>query len=162
MAIRDLVSWRKNVPVRREASESPLLSLQQEVNQLFDRFFSGSPFEPFDWPGSLGSFRPRVDVSETDSEMTVSVELPGVEEEDIDVSVNDHVLTISGERHEEKEDRDRDWYRREQAYGSFYRAIPLPGVEADKVSASFKRGVLTVTLPKSEASRRKRISVRAA
>lgn len=152
------------MPVRRVSTvESPLLSLQQEINQIFDRFFAGSPFEPFDWPSTLASFRPRVDVSETDTEMVVSAELPGVDEKDIDVSINDHVLTISGERHEEKEDSDRDWYRREQAYGSFHRSIALPAeIDVDKVSASFKRGVLTVTLPKAESSRRKRIEVRAA
>lgn len=159
MNIRDLVPWRRNIPVRREV-ESPVSSLQHEMNQLFDRFFEGFPFEPFDWSGGFASFRPRIDVSETDTEVTVSAELPGVDEDDIDVSVRGDALTISGERREEKEEHDRDYYRREQLYGNFQRTIPLPnGIDTDHVSAAFKRGVLTVHLPKTEAARRKKITV---
>ena len=164
MAIKDLVPWRKSVPVRRETvDDSPLLSLHQEVDQLFEHFFGGSPFEPFARLSTLAGFSPRVNVSENDVEMTVSAELPGVDEKDIDVAINERVLTISGERHEEKEDTDRDWYRREQSYGSFRRSIALPAeVDVDHVSAAFKHGVLTVSLPKAESSRRKRIAVQAA
>ncbi|HEY8514639.1 MAG TPA: Hsp20/alpha crystallin family protein [Candidatus Binatia bacterium] len=165
MAIRDLVHWRpgrKNVPVRRDV-DSPFAALQRDINELFERFFDGFGLEPFDWTHDLGSFRPRLDVSETDTEIQVSAELPGVDEKDIEVSLSDDVLTIKGERREEKEEKEKDYYRREQSYGSFHRSIPLPrGIDPDKVQASFKRGVLTVTLPKTAASQRKKIAVNAA
>ncbi|MEW6269802.1 MAG: Hsp20/alpha crystallin family protein [Thermodesulfobacteriota bacterium] len=165
MAIKDLVSWRpgrKSVPVRRDV-ESPFAALQRDMNELFDRFFDGFGLEPLDWTHDLGTFRPRLDVSETDTEIRVSAELPGVDEKDVEVSLSDDVLTIKGERREEHEETEKDWYRREQSYGSFHRSIPLPhGIEADKVEASFKRGVLTVTLPKTASARRKKITVAAA
>jgi HSP20 family protein len=165
MAIKDLVQWRpgrKSVPVRRDG-ESPFTALQRDMNELFDRFFEGFCLEPFDWTHDLASFRPRLDVSETDDEIQVSAELPGVDENDVEVSLSDDVLTIKGERRDEHEEKHKDWYRREQSYGFFHRAIPLPrGIDADKVHAEFKRGILTVTLPKTASAQRKKISVAAA
>jgi HSP20 family protein len=162
MAIRDLVPWRKSIPVRREHGETTVLPFP-DVNRLFDRFFDAAFHgEPFDWTDGLGGF-PRVDVSEDDTEVVVSAELPGVEESEVEVSVRDDALTIAGERRDESEHRDRDFYRREQYYGSFQRTIPLPrGIDPDRVEATFKRGVLTVTMPKTEAARRRKISIRAA
>jgi len=168
MAITDLIPWKrdgeKNVPVKREDSD-PVYSLQRNMNRLFDNFFDNfslASFEPFG--KSFDAFNPTVDVSETDKEIKVAAELPGLDENDIEVSLARNVLTISGEKKEEKEDRGKNYYRMERSYGSFRRTVPLPvEVESDKVEAKFKKGVLTVTLPKTAAAQKqaKRITVKA-
>ena len=104
-----------------------------------------------------------MDVAETDKEMKVTAELPGIEEKDIDVSFTGDALTIKGEKKQETEKKDKDYTTRECSYGSFQRVIPLScEIVADKVNATFEKGVLTVTLPKSEAAAasRKKISVK--
>jgi HSP20 family protein len=89
-------------------------------------------------------------VSETDKEIKVSAELPGMDDKDIDVSLTRDALTIKGEKKEEKEDKGKDYYKMERSYGSFTRSIPLPvEVDTDKVQATFKKGVLEITLPKT-------------
>ena len=170
MPITDLIPWRKKQPVRQEEERSlqreehPFLTLQQEMNRLFDDFFGGRVLEPF---GALGEgwdvFSPQVDVVETDKEIRVSAELPGLDDKDVEVSLSRDVLTISGEKKQEKREKGRDYYRAERSYGSFRRSIPLPAeVDADKVDAVFNKGVLTITLPKkAEAAGRKRITVKA-
>lgn len=169
MAITDLIPWprgEKKVPVKREEQE-PVAQLQRHINNLFDDFFDGfenfglTPFEAFG--ESLQAFSPRIDLSESEQDFTVSAELPGLDKNDIEVSLAHNMLTISGEKKEEKEDKGKNYYRMERFYGSFQRRIPLPTeVEADKVNATFKKGVLTVTLPKTaEAQRqRKKIAVK--
>ena len=166
MAITDLIPWKrdeKNVPVKRAESE-PFYSLQRNMNRLFDDFYSNfgvTSFEPFG--ESFGAFSPSVDVTENDREITITAELPGLDENDIEVSLTHNVLTVSGEKKEEKEDKGKNFYRMERSYGSFQRSIPLPvEVESDKVAAKFKKGVLTVTLPKTvEAQKQtKRIPVK--
>jgi HSP20 family protein len=122
------------------------------MNRLFDDFFGGfslSPWAPLE-RGVPQVFTPRVDVSETDTEIKVSAELPGMEEKDIDVSLTRDTLTIKGEKKEESEEKGKDYYRMERSYGSFTRSIPLPvEVNTDKVEATFKKGVLDITLPKT-------------
>ena len=138
-----LLPWR-----RREMEDRPMGSLQQAMNELFDNFdFGPSMFgERSTW-----DFAPRLDVSETDKEYVVSAELPGVAEKNVHVTVNDDMLTIKGEKNEEREETKRDYFRQERAYGSFCRTIPLPRtVEQDRVVATFKEGVLTVELPKAK------------
>jgi len=147
MAITDLVPWKrgaKNVLVRRE-EEVPFYSLEREVNRLFDDFFgSGFGLTPFN-----GGFNPQVDMTENDQEIKVAAELPGLTEKDVEVSLANDMLTISGEKKAEKEDKGENYYRLERSYGSFQRTIPLPTeIEADKVDATFKNGVLQITLPK--------------
>ena len=168
MNIKTLVPWnwgRKNVPIRRDEDHS-VYSLQQTMNRAFENFFEGFSLSPF---GSLedrmGSFAPRVDISESDKEFQVTAELPGMNEKDLDVSLANNVLTLKGEKKEEKEDKRKDYCRMERSYGMFSRTIPLPeGVDLEKVEASFRKGVLTVTLPKTvEAQKeRKRIPITAA
>jgi HSP20 family protein len=132
--------------------EHPFGSFQREMNRLFDNFFGGfslSPWTPLE-RGVTQAFTPRVDLSETNKEIRVSAELPGMEEKDIDVSLTRDTLTIEGEKKEEKEEKDKDYYRMERSYGSFTRSIPLPvEVDTDKVQATFKKGVLEITLPKT-------------
>lgn len=163
MTMRHLVPWslrKKNVPVRRD-EENPFTVFQREMNDLFDNFFGGFDLRPFE--SVTGAFSPRVDVSEGEKEVTLTAELPGMEEKDIDVSINGDSLTIKGEKKDERENKERDHYLFERSYGSFSRTIPLSvDVDKDKVEASFRKGVLTVTLPKTAkaAQEKKKISVR--
>lgn len=147
----------KQMEVRREW-DLPFVSLQREMNRLFDNFFGGSNLSP--WASFEGGtsqvFTPRVDMSETEKEIKVSVELPGLDENDIDVALTRDTLTIKGEKKEELEEKGTDYYRMERSYGSFTRSIPLPvDVNTDKVEATFKKGILYVTLPKTVSAMEK-------
>jgi HSP20 family protein len=147
--IKDIILFgKRNVPVRREEYE-PFSLFRHEMNRLFDDFFrTGLDLEPFE--RRLGAFSPSVDVSENDKQVKVTAELPGIDEKDIDVSLNKDSLTIKGEKKEEKEEKKKDYYRMDRSYGSFSRTIPLPvEVDVDKVKAEFRKGVLTVTMPKT-------------
>jgi HSP20 family protein len=168
MAITDLMPWKwneKKVPVKRESLADPFQAMQHDMDRFFGDFFGGD-FGLSSWSGfgeSLGAFSPQVDVKETDQEIKVLAELPGLDEKEVEVSLSRDMLTISGEKKQETEDKGENYYRMECSYGSFKRSIPLTTeVEADKVEARFKNGVLTVTLPKtSEAQRQtKRITVK--
>ncbi len=159
MAIRDLLSnsWaRRQVPIRREGYSNPFRSLQQEMNRLFDNFFTD--FTPARFGEGLGEYFPRVDVKETNDQVRVIAELPGMEEKDIDISISDDVLTLHGEKREEKEEKEGHFYRMERSYGAFHRDIPLPcEVQTDNAAAVFKKGVLTINIPKKpDAQRRAR------
>lgn len=161
MAIRNLVPFgKKGISVRRE-EESPFAILRRDIDSVFDNFYRGFNMEPFE--SRFGAFSPNVDVTENDKEIKVSAELPGMDEKDIDISLNRDTLTIRGEKKEEKEQKGKDFYRMERSYGSFSRTIPLPAeVETDKIEAQLKKGVLTVTLPKSAKAveETKKISVK--
>jgi HSP20 family protein len=152
---------KKSVPVRRE-EYNPFGLLRQEMNTLFDNFSRGFEMEPF--MGRFSTFSPSVDVKESDKEIKVSAELPGMEDKDINVSLTKDSLTIKGQKKEEKEDKGKDFYKMERSYGSFMRTIPLPSeIDTDKVKAEFRKGVLTVTLPKTAKAIKetKKISVKA-
>jgi HSP20 family protein len=145
----------------RVAEGHPLLSLRREMNRLFDGFFRGlDPFDsapawPMSVPGALAEgFVPRVNVVESDREVRVTAELPGMDEKDVEVLISRDALTLRGEKKAETEDRSGGRYRYERSYGAFHRTVPLPaGVTEKKAFAEFKKGVLTVRLPKSgEAS----------
>lgn len=167
MTIKSLVprSWgRKGLPVKRE-EESPFYSLQRAVDQVFDNFFDGFGLGPFSLDRRMGSFSPQIDVSEADREFQVTVELPGMDEKDVEISLVNNLLILKGEKKEEKEDKRKDYYRMERSYGFFERSIPIPeGIDLDKIEASFKKGVLKVTLPKTAEyqKERKRIPIKAA
>ncbi len=156
MSIKDLVPrfrhGRDPLPMRRDEAD-PFRDFQHEMNRLFDNFFGEAPLavrgdEP-EW-AKVG-FIPRVDVSETDKEVKVSAELPGMDDKDIAVELQDDILTIWGEKKSEAEQKGKNWFRREQSYGSFHRSIRLPaGVDSSKATAQFKKGVLSVVAPKRE------------
>ena len=149
MAIKKISSSEeKGVPARHE-EYSPFSLFRHEMNRLFDNFFRGFDIEPFE--KRLGAFYPDIDVTETDKEIKVSAELPGMDNKDIDVSLTKDSLTIKGEKKEEKEEKKKkDYYRMERSYGSFSRTIPLPvEIDTEKAKAQFKKGVLTITLPKT-------------
>jgi len=169
MAITDLVPWKKNetrLPVHHSQAQDAFLDLRSQMNHLFDEFFE-EPFGLGSFSGEsnlMGDFAPRLDISETDQDYTVSAELPGLEPEDINISLDHNALTISGEKQAEKEDKGKRYYRVERSYGSFQRSIPLPDeVDEDKIDATFKRGVLKVQIPKTQAAQRrsKHITVKA-
>lgn len=148
MALWDILpSGKKSIPVRREEG-NPFAVLRREMDSLFDNFFKGFDVEPFE--SRMGAFSPKVDVTENDKEIKISAELPGMDEKDIDISLQNNMLTVRGEKKEEKEDKGKGYYRMERAYGSFTRTIPLPvEVATDKVEAKFCKGVLSITLPKT-------------
>jgi HSP20 family protein len=151
MDIKSLIPFgKKNIEVRRE-EENPFAMMQREMNRVFDSFNRNWGLGVF--PELTGSFMPRLDVTEDAKTFTVTAELPGMSEKEIDLSISGDTLTIRGEKNDEKKDKNKNYYYSERSYGAFMRSIPLPRqVETDKVSASFKKGVLTITLPKTAAA----------
>lgn len=156
MMRRSLIPWHrrsKPVPIHREMS--PFLSLRRELDDVFGEFLRDFDLAPSLWGFGAQAFEPSLDVHETEDEIQVSVELPGVEEKDIEVSVSEEALTIRGQKSQEREHSERGAQWQERSYGSFERTLPLPpGVEVGKAEARFQRGVLTVTLPKSQEAQR--------
>jgi len=151
--IKDLASRGRGkdslVPSRREGH--PFSLFREQINRLFDDFFFGREPAPLraaePW---YGTFQPSIDVRESEKEITVSAELPGMDEKDIEVLLSGDALTIKGEKKEEKEEKEKNYYRMERRYGSFQRVIPLPvEIDTKKVDASFKKGILHVKLPKT-------------
>ena len=112
--------------------------------------------EPF-WRRDLGfTVTPAIDIVEKEKAFEVTAEIPGLDAKNVDVQLSDNVLTIKGEKQEEKEEKTKDRYVSERRYGSFLRSLQVPGsVDANKIEASFKNGVLTVTMPKSPEAQRK-------
>jgi HSP20 family protein len=168
MNISDLVPWKSNrgseVAVRQENSPA---TVYDEFNRLFDDFFENSWMTP--WSERFGTrfneFTPRVNVTEREKELEVTAELPGMAENDIDITLAHDTLTIKGEKKQETEDKGDNYYRMERSYGKFSRVIPLPAdvVDNDSVEATFKNGVLTIILPKLEEAQQvsRRITVNA-
>jgi HSP20 family protein len=143
-----LIRWE---PVRE------LNTIQSEMNRLFNTFFE-SPTT-----GNGGSFRrwiPAMDLVETENDFVLKADLPGLSEDEVNIEVEDNVLTISGERKSEREERKDGFYRVERSFGSFRRSLTLPeGVDADAVSASFERGVLEVHVPKPEEHKPRKVAI---
>jgi len=138
----------------------PFESLRREVDRLFDDFSGGmwrSPFgrsffdiEPFRRAETAFGAVPAVDVTQTDKGYEITAELPGMEEKDVEVKLSNGILTIKGEKRDDKEEKQKGYYMRERSFGSFERSFQVPeDVDTNKVSASFKKGVLTIMLPKS-------------
>ncbi|OKO91303.1 heat-shock protein [Bradyrhizobium sp. NAS80.1] len=160
MALRDLIPRSRNqelAPMR--GNYDPFMTLHREMNRLFDdafRGFGGTGLAPL-MEGQFGW--PKIELSETDKALTISAELPGMTDKDVQIEIAGGVLTIRGEKKAERSDEGR--YFTERTYGAFERRIPLEDVEEDKAEASFKNGVLTVLLPKSENPRAgvKRIAI---
>ena len=149
MTLRDLIPWKhnKDVSVERRSSH-PLEQLHWGIDRLFDDFM-----QDLDWPATTeeGVLSPRVDVSETDKEVTVTAEMPGLDEKDIDVSLERESLVIRGNKESKNEEKGKTYYQVERAYSSFYRVIPLPcEINDKKIKAIYKKGLLTVHLPKAQ------------
>ncbi len=170
--MKGLIPWRKmseeSLPARRE--DSPVRLFEREMSHLFEDLF-----EDFDRDLGRGSLlrragewleeTPSFEVSETADEFCVKAELPGLDEKDIEVSMDGNELTVRGEKKRERDEKKRDYHVSEMSYGEFTRSVLLPeDVDREKVKAVFKKGVLTLTLPKTEQGKaqHKRIDVVAA
>ncbi len=149
-----ITRWNPATDVTRD-----LDTMQKRMNRLFNDFFSGREGDGDEL--MAGAWSPAVDVVEHDDSFVIEAELPGMNKDDIKISVTNDVLTIRGEKKIEKEDKKKNYHRTERSYGSFSRTFALPGnVKADKVDAEFKNGILTVTVPKSEEAKPKQIDVK--
>ena len=167
MSVRDLIPWGREesrVPsLFRDSERDPFLSLHREVNRLFDDVFRGfdGSLPSVGRASAFGGNWPSVEISDNDKEIKVTAEVPGMEEKDIEVLLDDGVLTLKGEKRSETEDKERQFS--ERTYGRFERRIPLGyEIEEDSVDARFKNGVLSVTLPKTAKaqSQAKRIAIK--
>lgn len=135
-----------------------MLSLREEIDDLFSDFFRRVPSEGFP---REGLWYPAIDIEETEDAFKLSAELPGMKKEDIKISFSDGRLTMEGERKFEKEEKNKTFHRIERSYGKFKRIISMPReVEADKAKASYEQGILTITLPKSEQAKPKEIGIK--
>ena len=154
MQIKDLIPWARkdHAPEPKTDDRNPIATLQRDMNRVFEGFWNR--FGDIDWP--WGSGEARSDVVETDDHVEVSVELPGMEMKDIEVSVTDDMMTIKGEKKIERQEDKKGYYLSERSYGAIYRTIPLPpGVDGEKAEASFKNGVLTIRLPQTPEAQAK-------
>jgi len=163
MQIKDLIPWARkdHAPEPKSDDQNPIASLQREMNRVFESFWTRAG--DLDWPWTGGDA--KSDVVETGDSVEVSIELPGMEMKDIEVSVTDDMLTVKGEKKVERQEEKKGYYRSERSYGAIYRTIPLPpGVDGEKAEASFKNGVLTIKLPQTPEAQAKvkRIEVQSA
>ncbi len=168
MSIRDLIPWTRSqdlVPeLFREERSSPFLTLHREMNRLLEEAFRGFALSPLagQRAGFVNPTWPKLEVAETDKQITVSAEIPGMEEKDVELLMDDGNLIVRGEMKSETEDKERQFS--ERFYGRFERRIPVGmDIEENKIEASFKNGVLKVILPKTERaqSKAKRIAINA-
>lgn len=155
MSVRDLSPGGQH---RREADRQPVLDSFSRLHREMDRLIEEAlpamrpPFGP--WFDGGGAVVPSLDVSETEDGLEISVDLPGIDAKDVSLTLSEDVLSISGERKEEQEQKKKNYYRSERSFGSFARHLALPyAVDADRVEARFKDGVLNITLPKSPQAR---------
>jgi HSP20 family protein len=147
--------WRQRRPF------GELARMEREMGDLFGRFFH-------DWPaGGLATrgraWTPAVDMIDRPDEVVVRADLPGLEQKDVDVTIQEGMLTIRGERKEEREEKKEgeDYYHAERAFGAFVRSMPLPpGVDPEKVKATFKNGILEVHLQKTKESKARKIEIK--
>jgi len=158
---------RTTLPARRESlfpgrrwfGESPFAALQRAMDDMMGSF----QLEPWSRQGDGFELTPRIDVCEDAEGYRISAELPGVKKNDVTLTLADNVLTIRGEKKEERQEKTKDYYQVERSYGTFSRSIHVPGeVISDKINATFKDGVLSVQLPKSKEAQaqQKRIEVK--
>ena len=146
------------LPKRREAGYQPLMSLKDEMDRLFEDFF-GANFLAAPW---MGEWIPALDISETQNQVVVRAEVPGINPKDIDISLSGDVLTLKGEKKAEREEKGKNYHLVERSYGSFSRSLRLPAaVDADKIEATYKDGILIIACPKKEKVKPKVIEVKA-
>jgi HSP20 family protein len=172
MDIKKLAPWNwfkkeqegNTLPIRRQDTKTqyadPFTQIRQEIDKVFDSAFKGlgfpsiglgrelSPMAQTDW------LKPTLDIGASDKEYTISVELPGVDENEIQVELGNDTLKIKGEKKQEKEEKERNYYRMERSYGSFQRTLSLPeDADQDDIKAVYKNGVMSITIPRKAASK---------
>lgn len=146
-----IVRWR---PMR------DMMNVQDEMNRLFDRFFGKELWDEDEQLSQMNWF-PVVDIKENKDEFAVFAELPGMKKEDVHITFSDGKLVIEGERKKEQEEKEANYHRVERSYGKFCRTFQLPsGIQANKIAADFKDGILKIKLPKSEEVKPKEIEVK--
>ena len=173
MTLREIVPWRWGGLRHWEPEQGPfgtirrqMETLHREMDRLFDEMTreTGRPsFMPTAWGRELAM--PNIDETEDDKAFYVSIELPGMDEKDVDVMLSGRLLTVRGEKKEDEKEEGKDYYRRERRFGSFRRTLELPGeVDESKIEASFKKGVLKIELPRTKEAQAKikHIDVKAA
>jgi HSP20 family protein len=158
------MSLKSLIPVGRQSSitrtDNPFITLQNEVDRLFENFTAG--FTSLG-NGMTNATLPNMDVAETDKEIEITAELPGLEEKDVQINISDNVLTVRGEKKAEKEQKDKNYRLIERSYGAFERSLQLPeGVNADAIKATIDKGVLKVVVPKPAPAQSKKIEVKSA
>jgi len=152
----DLASW---TPLSDFSTD--LFSMQNEINRIFDRFFTHGIVEDNDL--RAGDWYPNVEVTESDDSYTLKAELPGVSKNDVKITLKDNSVTIRGEKKKEQREKTKDTFRSERHFGIFQRTFSLPSsVREDKIEANFENGVLTVEIPKAEEAKPKEIEVKVA
>ncbi len=142
---------------KNREQESLVDSLHRDISRVFDDFFSISPTSMFEFDWS-----PTVDVVENEGGFLVKAEIPGIDEKDLQVTLENNILTIAGEKKEERNEKDRDsrWVVSERKFGSFRRSISLPeGIRSDKIKAAFRNGVLRVEIPREESAKPRKITI---
>jgi HSP20 family protein len=148
--VKTLIPWRR--------TSGLLEPFRHEMEDLFQRFFG--PLEA-DGNGAKPVWAPRVDVEETEKEIVVKADLPGVNPKDVDLNVDGGVLTIRGEKKEEKEEKKKEYHRVERFVGQFYREIPLPaGTDPSQITATSAQGVIAITVPKKPEAQPKKIAIK--
>jgi HSP20 family protein len=157
MSLRSLIPVSRDRGVAHRGSTDFFASLQREIDRVFDDFTRG-------WPTFRApDLTPSMDMVESDKEIEITAELPGLEEKDVQVNVADNVLTINGEKKAGKDEKDKNFRLVERSYGSFSRTLELPaGTDPDAVKASISNGVLKVTVPKPAPAQVKKVEVKTA
>lgn len=150
-----IIPWRRNQPQQQQLSP-----VTQDVQRLFDRFFSGFPFAGMPTAYDAYSAFPALNVSDAGDAVLVKAEVPGLDADDLEISVEGDLLTIKGEKKAEREEKQENYYYAERSFGSFIRRVELPGaVDSNKSVANLERGVLTLRLPKIAATTSRTIKV---
>jgi len=152
MSFRSIIpkNWQ-NKYQERSKDLSPIGSMRQELDHLFDHWSQRDPWKVFKQSAGLEQFNPSVDVEETKDSIIVNAELPGLEKDDVKIELSNGTLTIEGEKEQKTKTEDSNYFYHERSYGSFYRKVTLPcEVDKDNIEASFSKGVLNILLPKTE------------
>jgi HSP20 family protein len=164
----------KSIQIRKSETprtvSHPLFQIQNEINRLFDDVFHSVGFPSWNFDRALAPLiqtdwlKPMLDISAADKEYSITVEIPGVDEKDIKLELIDDTLTISGEKKQEKEEKEKNYYRMERSYGSFHRVLSLPeDADRDNIQASYKNGIMKISVPRKALPQpeTKRIEIRA-
>jgi len=187
MDIKKIVPWdwfkkedkaaEKGLPIQRRSGRDtgfsayhPVSQIHQEIDRMFDNFYRGVGRPSFDFEGPFsrmaeGILKPTLDVSAGEKEYAITVEVPGVDEKDIQIELVNDTLNIRGEKKQEKEEKEKDYYRMERSYGSFHRVLSLPeDADQEKINAVFKNGVMKISIPRKALPKTetKKIEIKAA
>ena len=158
-----LIPWRnkgKETEPRETGPASSLQRFREEIDRTFERFFQDPWAALESGLGSFGRWAPAVDLTESDSDVTVRAELPGLDPKDLDITIQGNMLTLAGEKQESAEEKGKDYACSERRFGAFRRSIRLPAsIDPDKVTAKHENGVLTIKIEKLQAEKPRRIKV---